>query len=109
MKLEKIDFCATDWSRLPTEVHPGSPGRALWRTQKTGDLRVRVVDYEPGYVADHWCTKGHIVFVVEGALITELRDGREFHLSAGMSYQVGDDAEPHRSRTNVGARIFIVD
>jgi hypothetical protein len=42
-------------------------------------------------------------------LHTELKDGRKFTLTPGMSYQVADDAEPHRSNTEVGAKLFIVD
>lgn len=70
---------------------------------------MRLVDYSPGYVADHWCSKGHILFCVAGDLRTELADGRVFELGPGMSYQVADDAEPHRSSTVHGARLFIVD
>ena len=68
-----------------------------------------MVEYSPGYVADHWCEKGHILFCVDGELHTELEDGRSFTLKPGMSYQVADGAEPHRSRTAKGARLFIVD
>jgi hypothetical protein len=38
-----------------------------------------------------------------------LADGRLFRLTPGMSYQVADNAEPHRSRTVKGATLFIVD
>lgn len=68
-----------------------------------------MVEYSPGYLADHWCGKGHVLLCLEGELRTELADGREFTLTAGMSYQVGDGAEPHRSSTGCGARLFIVD
>jgi len=40
---------------------------------------------------------------------TELEDGRQFTLTAGMSYQVGSHAEGHRSFTTTGAKLFIVD
>ena len=72
-------------------------------------IRVRMVEYTPGYVADHWCRKGHVLLVLEGELETVLADGRVFKLKGGMSYQVADDAEPHMSRTITGARLFIVD
>jgi quercetin dioxygenase-like cupin family protein len=68
-----------------------------------------MVEYTPGYAADHWCSRGHVLLVLEGELRTELKDGRSFKLAAGMSYQVANDAEPHRSRTEVGAKLFIVD
>ena len=70
---------------------------------------MRIVEYTLGYVADHWCTKGHIPLCLEGELHTELQHGRTFVLTGGMSYQLGDDAEPHRSSTPVGASLFIVD
>lgn len=68
-----------------------------------------MVEYSEGYSANHWCSKGHILLCIRGALRTELADGRVFHLTPGMSYQVADDAETHRSSTLVGATLFIVD
>lgn len=82
---------------------------AYWRTQQFGEIRVRMVEYTPGYLADHWCVKGHILFCLAGQLDTELADGRVFTLLPGMSYQVADQAEPHRSSTKLGAKLFIVD
>jgi quercetin dioxygenase-like cupin family protein len=82
---------------------------ALWRTKQHGDLRVRMVEYSPGYAADHWCEKGHILLVLEGELRTELKDGRVVVLRPGMSYEVADGAQPHRSTTATGAKLFIVD
>lgn len=109
MKMSNIPFGTTDWASVERMEHAGDVGMAYWRTRHFGDLRVRMVEYSPGYVADHWCTKGHILFCIEGELHTTLEDGRTFVLTAGMSYQVADGAEPHRSRTEVGARLFIVD
>ena len=68
-----------------------------------------MVEYTAGYKADHWCSKGHILLVIDGELQTELKDGRILRLSAGESYQVSDDVSPHRSSTERGARLFIVD
>jgi hypothetical protein len=109
MKLRDIPFGVTDWADLRPTEHAGDQGLALWRTRTFGDVRVRWVQYSPGYVADHWCQKGHILFCVDGELVTDLEDGRSFTLKPGMSYQVADGAEPHRSRTAKGARLFIVD
>jgi hypothetical protein len=110
LKIPKLPFTATDWSSVPATEHPGTTGMATWRTLEIGDMRVRVVDYSPGYLADHWCDRGHILYVVEGELDTELKDGRSFKLTAGMSYQVSDFGDaPHRSSTRTGAKLFVVD
>ncbi len=109
MQMSQIPFDTTDWSEVEKTEHKGETGCAYWRTRQFGDIRVRMVEYTPGYLADHWCTKGHILFCLEGELHTELEDGRRFVLRPGMSYQVADNAEPHRSSTPVGARLFIVD
>lgn len=109
MQLSGIPFGVTDWAAVEPTHHAGEVGTAIWRTRQFGPIRVRMVDYSPGYVADHWCVKGHILFCVEGQLDTELADGRHFTLTPGTSYQVADNAEPHRSRTAVGAKLFIVD
>lgn len=109
MKMTGICFGATDWSTLAATEHPGETGTAYWRTRQFGGVRVRMVEYTPGYLADHWCVKGHILLCLEGELHTELDDGRQFILTPGMSYQVADNAEAHRSSTPTGARLFVVD
>lgn len=107
--MTSIPFGTVDWKKIERTEHKGESGVAYWRTQHFGDVRVRMVEYTAGYLADHWCTKGHILLCLEGELRTELEDGREFTLKPGMSYQVADNAEPHRSSTAVGAKLFIVD
>ena len=110
MKFEAAPFSTTEWSTITPTEHQGEKGSAHWRTVETGNIRVRMVEYSPGYVADHWCARGHVLLVLEGELITELKDGRKFTLRPGYSYQVADDeTNPHRSRTDKGAKLFIVD
>ena len=109
MDMNNIPFGTTDWSQIDATEHPGEKGMAYWRTQQFDKIRVRLVEYTPGYLADHWCKKGHILFCLEGELHTELADGRKFVLIPGMSYQVADNAEAHRSSTQIGAKLFIVD
>jgi hypothetical protein len=109
MQISDIPFGVTDWSVIEKTEHKGAAGIAYWRTQMFGPIRVRMVEYTPGYLADHWCSKGHILLCIEGMLGTELKDGRTFTLTPGLSYQVADGAEPHRSFTQVGAKLFIVD
>lgn len=109
MQLSGIPFGTSDWSQVERTQHKGETGSAYWRTRQFDPIRVRMVEYTPGYLADHWCVKGHILLCTEGELHTELKDGRTFTLVPGMNYQVADNAEPHRSYTEVGARLFIVD
>ena len=107
--MSDIPFTTVDWSSVEPTAHRGESGVAHWRTREFGAIRVRMVEYSPGYVADHWCEKGHVLLCLEGELHTELADGRTFTLRPGMSYQVADHAEPHRSSTRAGAKLFIVD
>jgi hypothetical protein len=109
MQLSNIPFNTTDWSLVERTEHPGETGVAYWRTRHFGDVRVRMVEYTPGYLADHWCEKGHILLCLAGELHTELKDGRRVVLTPGVSYQVADGAEPHRSLSPNGATLFIVD
>ncbi|MEQ8816356.1 MAG: DHCW motif cupin fold protein [Thalassobaculum sp.] len=110
MKIPALPFTVTDWSKVEPTEHPGETGTAYWRTLNIGDIRVRQVTYSPGYLADHWCDRGHVLYVVEGELVSELKDGRRFTLTPGMSYQVSDNGDaPHRSVTETGATLFIVD
>ncbi|HEV2333403.1 MAG TPA: DHCW motif cupin fold protein [Gammaproteobacteria bacterium] len=109
MRITDIPFGTTDWSAIAPTEHKGDRGMAYWRTREFGPLRVRMVEYSPGYVSDHWCLKGHILLCLEGELHTRLQDGREFILRPGLSYQVADGAEAHRSSAPMGAKLFIVD
>jgi hypothetical protein len=109
MEMAAAAFSTTDWSEIPVTRHAGDSGVALWRTQNFGAIRVRMVEYSPGYEADHWCAKGHVLLCLEGELETRLADGRTFVLKPGMSYHVGDGDPPHRSVSPAGAKLFIVD
>jgi hypothetical protein len=109
MKMDAFPFGVTDWASVEPTSRPGEAGVATWRTRDFGGIRVRLVEYSPGYVSDHWCSKGHILYCLTGELVTVLPDGRSFELKPGMSYQVGDNSDPHRSSTATGATLFVVD
>ena len=109
MKMGHIPFGTTDWSTVERTEHSAQAGQAFWRTQQFGEVRVRMVEYTPGYVSDHWCSKGHILLCLAGELLTELDNGSVHVLRPGMSYQVADGAAAHRSSAPKGATLFIVD
>ena len=110
MKIPPLAFTMTDWNSIPATEYPGETGQALWRTLEIGEIRIRVVEYTPGYLADHWCDRGHILYVLNGELRTELKNGEVFTMTAGMSYQVSDFGDAsHRSSTVTGATLFVVD
>lgn len=109
MKIQDVPFMTTDWSKVPVTEHKGETGMAYWKTLEIGNIRVRMVEYTPNYIADHWCSRGHVLLVMDGELVTELKDGRKFAMTPGVSYQVATDAEAHKSSTTVGAKLFIVD
>ena len=109
MQIRNVPFDTVDWAEVEATEHSGETGTAIWRTRQAGDIRVRMVEYSPGYRADHWCAKGHILLCLEGELHTELTDGRTVVLRPGMSYQVADETAPHRSIAPMGAKLFVVD
>ena len=109
MKINNIPFGTTDWSTVARTEHAGITGKAFWRTRQFDGIRVRMVEYTAGYVSDHWCSKGHILLCLEGELHTGLENGQVHVLLPGMSYQVADGAEAHRSAAPNGAKLFIVD
>jgi quercetin dioxygenase-like cupin family protein len=109
MRIEDVPFATVEWDRVSAVPHPGETGTALWRTIEVGNIRVRKVEYSAGYLADHWCQRGHVLLVLQGELVTELGNGESRILKAGDSYHVADGAMPHRSRTDAGAKLFIVD
>jgi quercetin dioxygenase-like cupin family protein len=110
MNISSLPFTITNWEAVPETEHPGATGVARMRTIQAGELRVRLVEYSANYLADHWCTLGHFVQVLEGELIMELEDGRAFTISSGESFQVADNLDPHRGRTTtVPARVLVID
>jgi hypothetical protein len=110
MKLSGLPTGVTDWSTLETSSQPGASGTAVIRAREAGDMRLRLVAYSAGYMADHWCHKGHVVLVIAGDITIAHEDGRSFELSAGMAYHVSDnEGSPHRVASREGASVFIVD
>lgn len=109
MKLAAFPFQTLVWDSIEKEEHIGTTGFATWQSFMMNDTRIRKVEYSPGYSANHWCRKGHIIFCVEGEMQTTLEDGRNYLLSEGMTYHVGDNSEAHRSESKNGCKLFIVD
>lgn len=105
-----IPFSTVNWDLIPKTEHKGEIGVAYWQIIQLNGLRIRIVEYSAGYLADHWCTKGHIIYCIEGEMVSELKDGTKNLLKKGMSYHVTDDEiNPHRSLTTHGCKLFIID
>ena len=104
-----IPFQQIDWSTVSSSEYPGTTGMAYWKTIQIAGLRVRMVEYSAGYMADHWCQKGHVVYCISGSVLTEMENGKSYHLNSGMSYIVSDGLSSHRSVSASGATLLIVD
>ena len=109
MNKKNILFQTIDWTNIPKTEHKGDTGIAYWQTMQFEGLRLRIVEYSKDYVADHWCTKGHIVHCLEGEFVSELKDGKKFILTRGMTYVVTDGLSSHRSITKNGVKLLIID
>ena len=109
MNNENIPFQTVDWEKIPKTEHKGETGIAYWQTLQFQGLRIRIVEYSAGYVADHWCEKGHIVYCLEGEVINEQQNGENSILTQGMSYVVSDELSSHRSVTEKGVKLMIID
>jgi hypothetical protein len=109
MKMPAAEMSVIAWSQVETSEHPGAPGMARWKTRNFGEVRLRMVEYSVGYVADHWCSKGHVILCLSGTLHIELQDGQRHTLEAGQTYHVGDGSPAHRTSAAAGAQLFIVD
>ncbi|MDD2303091.1 MAG: DHCW motif cupin fold protein [Prolixibacteraceae bacterium] len=104
-----IPFQTIDWSVVPKTEHKGETGTAFWQTIQLPGLRIRIVEYTAGYMADHWCRKGHIVHCLEGEFVSESGDGNHSYLTPGMTYVVTDELSSHRSTTKNGVKLLIID
>ena len=109
MNHTNIPYQAIDWVSIPRTEHQGESGTSFWRTLQLPGLRIRIVEYSKNYLADHWCQKGHIVHCLEGEFINEQREGAKTIMRQGMTYVVSDEASSHRSRTENGAKLLIID
>ncbi len=107
--MSNIPFQTIDWSHIEKTEHAGETGIAYWQTIQHPGLRIRLVEYSKGYIANHWCQKGHIVYCLEGEFVSELDTGEKFILTPGMSYIVSDDLSSHRSTTETGVKLLIID
>lgn len=107
--MNPILFNTIDWSGIEKVEYPGTTGTATWQTIQFDGLRIRVVEYSAGYLADHWCQKGHIVHCLEGDFVTELETGESTKLTKGMTYVVSDEMSSHRSVSANGVKLLIVD
>ncbi|MBB2144354.1 hypothetical protein GM921_02555 [Pedobacter sp. LMG 31464] len=107
--MSNIPFQSIDWSKIEKTEHQGETGIAYWQTLQFAGLRVRLVEYSAGYVADHWCQKGHILHCLDGEFSSELENGEVFFLTKGMSYIVSDDLSSHRSISKSGVKLLIID
>ena len=109
MQLPSFPFNITDLASFEPEIHQGITGTAEWRVMMRENIRIRLVKYSANYLADHWCSKGHIIYCIDGEMTTELKDGGLFVLKKGQVYSVGDNSDAHRSYTKDGCTLFIVD
>lgn len=107
--MQNIPFTTIDWNSIPKTEHKGEQSTSYWQTIQFAGLRIRVVEYLPGYLADHWCVKGHVVYCLEGDFITELKTGEKTKLKKGESYVVSDELSSHRSYSENGTKLLIVD
>jgi len=109
MVLPRTPLIVTRLGEAPRTAETGEIGRSLAQTFELSGLRLRLVEYEAGYVADHWCDRGHVLHVVDGELTLELRDGRSMALRKGDCFVSDQDDASHRIRTAAGGTAFIVD
>lgn len=104
-----IPFSTFDWTNVEKIEHKGETGTSIWQTIQLDNLRIRIVQYSANYLADHWCQKGHIVHCLEGEFINELANSDKFIMTQGMTYVVSDEMSTHRSLSQVGVRLLIID
>lgn len=104
-----IPFQTIPWQELEKQEQAGEKGTSISRNIEFRGLRIRMVDYSSGYLADHWCEKGHIVHCLEGEFNSELQGSETIRLTTGDTYVVSDGMSSHRSFSEHGAKLLIID
>jgi len=107
--MSNIPFQTIDWTSIEKVEYEGETGVAIWQTVQFEGLRVRLVEYSNGYLADHWCQKGHIVYCLDGEFTSELSTGKNIKLMKGQTYVVSDELSSHRSISTNGVILLIID
>lgn len=98
-----------DWDSVPKIEFKGEEGTSYWRTLVTEGIRMRIVEYSAGFISDHWCEKGHVLYCFEGEMKIKLKDERIFNVKEGMSFIVSDNIDAHSASSEKGAKVFIID
>jgi quercetin dioxygenase-like cupin family protein len=109
MQISDVPFTVTDLSKVAPSEHAGEKGTSFWHTLESGNLRIRIVEYSAGFLADHFCPRGHVFYVLEGTVLVELKDGQTFTLQAGQDFIAADCENGHRISSSTGAKVFIAD
>ena len=110
MKLNDVSYSLIDWQNVESTEVKGITGHAFWKTKKFNDLRIRIIEKSPGYRADHYCKKGHVIYVIDGEMVIDFENGEKFSVSAGQTVFLGDDPEfGHSTFTENGIKYFIID
>ena len=98
-----------DWDSIPTQKIDGETGFCTIKTKTLGEIKIRHIEYSANYSADHWCDKGHIVFIIDGELKIEHKDNSIHTLQGGMTYLIGDNTLAHQAKSKLGAKALIID
>ena len=110
MYITEVPYTNINWDEVPITKHSGETGFAYRRIFETGNVRLRLVEYSPGYRADHWCCRGHVIHLLDGEIKFELKDGSMVSLIKGMSCCLSDSKSiAHKALTESGAFLLIID
>jgi len=60
MKIQDIPFSTIDWSNVKHTVQPGKNGTVISRVFEMGNIRARMVEFTPGYLAGYFGEIGHL-------------------------------------------------
>lgn len=83
---------------------PWTPGTHPLERKKTSPTGLVMLEFAPGFADPNWCSRSHVLFVVEGTLTLELRDNSVV-VEAGNAYSLAPGTE-HRAQ-NLGDRAVV--
>ncbi len=103
-----MEQCKIDFTSIPWEMPAGG---VRFKAYKQARKQVRLVEFTDEFVETEWCTKGHIVYILDGQLEVNFNGNIViFNKGDGLFIPAGEkDKHIGRAITKIVRMLFVED